>query len=348
MSFFNALLGAMNTGGAIYNDDKKFENTLIKDKASIDNTRANTALNRQAFSQNEKMNPLNIIGKENSNAGQLLNNKINQQSIDFNDQANPLIIKAKEIANMINQQSYDYNNQMNPLNIIGKELANTGAGYDNVTKNLSNQDAQRRLDDRTAFMANPDIAQSLKDAWQMNYATGGKSFNPSKGSATKPTILGTYNDAGFRTGNAVYDANTNTGIPINMQGQGNGQAPVDIQQVLGDAMSQTYGTQEFNSSANQADFNVRANEVYQSFLQQTNNPQQAQEMTKQYMFKQLGLDNDTEFGFLSDKELNYNPASSPSGVQSQPQLPVVASDEDFLALPKGSKFIDPNGNVRVK
>ncbi len=309
MSFFNALLGAMNDGASIYNNDKSFENTLIKDKASIDNTRANTALNRQAF--------------------------------DFNDVNNPIMIKAKELANKMSQQTYDFNAQKNPLTL-------EGLGLDNSSKSMANVDSQRRLDDRTAFMANPDIAQSLKDAWQMNYATGGKSFSPSKGDSAKPTILGTYNDAGFRTGNAVFDPSNNTGIPINMQGQGNGQPAMDIQKVLGDAIGQTYGTQEFNSNANQADFNVRANEVYQSFLQQTGNPQQAEEMTKQHMFKSLGLDDDMELGIFSDKELNYNPANQPSSVQSQSQLPVVASDQDFLALPKGSKFIDPNGNVRVK
>jgi hypothetical protein len=313
MSIFNALLGAMNKGAGIYNEDQSFENTLVKDRASIDNTRANTALNKQAF--------------------------------DFNDKKNPIMIKAQELANQISQQSYDQNALMNPLNVTGKKLTNEGVGFDNVGKNIQNVDSQRRLDDRTAFMNNPDIAQKLKDAWQMNYATGGKSFNPSSGSTAKPTILGTYNDAGFRTGNAVYDADNNTGTPINIQGQSNGQAPVNIQQVLGDAIGQTYGTQEFNSSANQADFNVKANEVYQAFLQQTNNPEQATEMTKNYMFKSLGLDNDTEAGFLSDKELDYNPSNM--GAPQQQQHPVVTTDEEYLALPAGTTYI-AGGQIRVK
>jgi len=290
-------------------DDTNFQNTLIKDKASIDNTRANTALNKQSF--------------------------------DFNDVNNPIMIKAKELANKMNQQTYDFNAQKNPMTL-------EGLGFDNASKSMANVDAQRRLDDRTAFMANPDIAQSLKDAWKMNYATGGKSFSPSKGDSAKPTILGTYNDAGFRTGNAVYNPANNTGIPINMQGQSGQQPTMDINKVLGDAMSQTYGTKEFNSTANQADFNVKANEVYQSFLQQTKNPQQAEELTKQYMFKTLGLDGDTEFGMFSDKELDYTPNNAPQQQQQQQQQPpTITTDEEYLALPAGTTYI-ADGQIRVK
>lgn len=345
MSIFNALLGAMNTGSGIYNADRQLDNTIIKDKASIDNTRANTALNRQSFDFNDKNNPIMIKARE-------LAHKISQQSFDQNALMNPLNVTGKELvnkglgwSNKTSEQTFNQKNKMNPLDLIAKQLTNTGLGFDNVGKNNQNTDSQRRLDDRTAFMANPDIPQNLKDAWQMNNAAGGKSFNPSSGKNGKPTILGTYNDAGFRTGNAVYDPGSNTGTPISIQGQSGGQTPINIQEVLGNAIEQTYGTQEFNDSANRADFNVRANEVYQAFLEQTNNPDQAAEMTKNFMNRSLSLDDDVELGFLSDKELDYNPGNL--GTAQQPQYPVITTDEEYLKLPVGTTYI-ADGQIRVK
>ena len=310
MSFFNALLGAINEGAGIYNDEKKFQGTLLKDKATYDNTRANTALNKQSFQHNELLNPL-------------------------------LLDKAK-LYNKSQQQIYDFNEANNPLLIRNNELTNEGQVASNLEKQWQNKDTERRYNAYDSVMANPDITDALKHAYQMNYATGGKSFNPSKGSTSKPQIIGTFNDAGMRTGSAYFDPTTGQGVPIPIQGGSQPSQSFNINDVLNDAIKQTYGTTEFNSDANRADFINSANEVYQSFLAQTKNPDQALELTKTQMFKQLGLDDDTELGFLSDKELNYTP------MQQTTQPVRLNSREEFDALPKGTPYILPNGQQGVK
>jgi hypothetical protein len=174
-----------------------------------------------------------------------------------------------------------------------------------------------------------------------------------KGGTTKPTFVYSYDELGNKTATYNYDPSTNSGTQINLNGVAqkmpDGTAPLPIGDVLKSAMSSNFGTSEFNETANRADFNVKANEVYQAFLRQTNDPAQAQAMTQEFMFKQLDLDGDDESwfgGLFYDKELDYTPNNQ--SVTPQSQLPIVSNDAEYMALPAGATFIDPQGNVRTK
>jgi hypothetical protein len=325
MSFTNALLGALNTGAGIYNKDQEWESKIIKDKASIDNTRANTALNRQAFDFNDLKNPIMLKAQE-------LANQISQQSYNYNNQMNPLNLTGKQINNQINQQSYDYNNQMNPLNITGKQ-------FENQSQQIKNRDDLDRFNAveivRNSFANNPDAL----DDFNAKRALGSSSWG--RNQPDKVDFQKIYSPDGLgQTGVGTYDPKTNSIVPIPVQGQRSTAPTTDVQSVIGDSINSIFGTKEFNSEANQADFNVRLNEVYQAFLNQTKNPDKAMELTKEVMFKQLSLDDDTT-NWFSDKELDY----TPSDTQQQP--PTITTDEEYLALPVGAQYI-ADGQLRVK
>jgi hypothetical protein len=347
MSFFNALLGAMNKGGSIYNEDKQFENTLLKDKATYDNTRSSTALNTQSFGHKEKINPF--------------------------------LVRGQELANMLNEQKHDFNTGNNPYLLENSKLTNIGVGYDNTKKFNENSSFK-------AFMDNPlNNAQTLNN-YQGTYgnarhnptnanklnmgqtlidiATGGgqpvthqgKQYEGqeqldalqtaisslmSSGKGSKIDLQKIFSPDGLgQTGYGRYDPVSQTIIPVPTQ---NNVSSVDAQSALNDSVSQTFGTTEFNNPANQAEYNIRANEVYQFFLDQTKDHNRAVALTNLEMNPQLKVDDD----WFTKPELDYTPNNNVLG-ETQPQLPIVSNDAEYMALPAGSKFIDPQGNVRTK
>jgi hypothetical protein len=341
MSFFNALLGAMNKGGGIYNEDKKFENTLLKDKATYDNTRSSTALNNQKFDFNTQLNP-DLLAKAK------MFNSLQGQQFDFNASNNPYLIDKNRLGNETSQQTLDFNTAYNPMRLQNQALTNAGQLNTNKKSYLDVQDQQGRFDTvdviRKALADNPEML----NRFNAQYAIGAKSsgFGTGKGTTTKPTFVHSYNpESGNKDGTFLYDPATNSGTRIQLEGatqrMPDGTKPLPIVDVLNEAMNTNFGTGEFNDTANRADFNVKANEVYQAFLKQTNDPVQAQSMTQEFMFKQLGLDDDTEFGPFSDKELDYTPSNAQQAVQ-------LKSKDEFDALPIGTAYILPNGQTGVK
>ncbi len=297
MSFFNALLGAINEGASTFNDEKAFRNTMVKDKATYENAMSNTALNKQKY--------------------------------NFNEQNDPLMLEAQKIANNINQQNFDFNTQKNPLTLRGME-------HDNHDKLWRNKDVERRYNAYDSVMANPSIADTLKHAYQMNYATGGKSFNPISNTekTTKPQIIGDYNAKGKRVGSGVVNADGSV-TPIGV--------PQGIQNVLQEAVTQYAEdntiNDEFDTDANRDLFYQEADKLYQYFLSQGQTPYQAEQSTKNQLMMQIQKDGD----IITPNEIVYQPITPNSE-----NLPTISTDEDYLALPKGTKFVDPEGNVRVK
>jgi hypothetical protein len=143
-----------------------------------------------------------------------------------------------------------------------------------------------------------------------------------------------------QTGYGRYDPVSQTIIPVPTQ---NNVSSVDAQSALNDSVSQTFGTTEFNNPANQAEYNIRANEVYQFFLDQTKDHNRAVALTNLEMNPQLKVDGD----WFTKPELDYTPNNNVLG-ETQPQLPIVSNDAEYMALPAGATFIDPQGNVRTK
>ncbi|MBT5228890.1 MAG: hypothetical protein HOM11_01305 [Methylococcales bacterium] len=258
-------------------DDTNFQNTLIKDKASIDNTRANTALNKQSF--------------------------------DFNDVNNPIMIKAKELANKMNQQTYDQNALMNPLNVTGKQLSNTGLGFDNQGKQIKNRDDQDRFNAvetvRNSFANNPD---ALND-FNAKRALGSSSWGRTNNSASaKPQVIKNYNTEGKITGSSIINAD-GSATPI--------LTPKPFEEVIANAVMQKANAEgannEFDTELNNDAFYAKTDELYRLFRDQGMGDQQARSMAIEQMMPQVKKDGD----WFSTDELVYKPSDMGAPQQQQ-------------------------------
>ncbi len=355
------ITGALLAGLSAVNDQKAWENQTAKDKVAYDNTRSSTALNRQSFDHKALNNPFVLRASE-------LANEMNQQTLDQNALMYPLNVTGKELTNTgvgyDNTKKFNENSSFkafmdNPLN-NAQTLNNYQGTYGNARHNPTNANklnmGQTLIDIATGggqpvtHQGKQYEGQEQLDALQTAISS---LMSSGKGGTTKPTFVYSYDELGNKIATYNYDPSTNAGTQINLNGVAqkmpDGTAPLPIGDVLKSAMSSNFGTSEFNETANRADFNVKANEVYQAFLRQTNDPAQAQAMTQEFMFKQLDLDGDNESwlgGLFYDKELDYTPNNQ--SVTPQSQLPIVSNDAEYMALPAGATFIDPQGNVRTK
>ena len=353
------ILQAINTSYGAYNGntadmyDAKVKGAQYKD------TLMNTKLKNQSHSQNELMNPMLAIAQELTNKinnqsfdfnainnpylidKNRLGNATTQQSLDYNALMNPLNIEgkgydntSKQLTNTKSQNQIDSRNAFitNPLNnaqTVNAYHGTAGNSQYNPT-NANKLNMGQTLVDIATGGGNPVTYQGQKFEGQdqldeLNKVIRSLMTSGKGGGSTKPTFVYDYDEMGNKTSTYNYDPTTNSGTKVELEGatqrMPDGSDPLPIAEVLNKAMNTTFGTGEFNETANQADFNIKANEAYQFFLGRTNDPAQAQAMTQTYMFKQLGLDGDNEFGFLSDKELDYTPNNEPFGGQQQ-QLPV--------------------------
>jgi len=152
--------------------------------------------------------------------------------------------------------------------------------------------------------------------------------------ANNRVVIPTLDDAGTRTGSSLLDKNSGEVTQVNMGATDQPSGQLDINHIMNKAVQSTYGTDEFNDENNRAMFINKANEVYQALISKNVPHDQAIQKTREILFKSLKLDDDASFGFLSDKELDY--------------VPVINNDADYLSLPVGTKYVDDQGNIRVK
>jgi len=310
------MLGAMNDGMSMYNDELEWKREFDQKKKTMDKKNSELKLKEQEFQHNALLNPdilkkakLEVTRMEQQNQG--FTNKTNAFDTFMN---NPSLSSATK-NNMYGMRS--------------------GVGYD-PTKNaeLEMKDALMSLIQAQGGM-NEGVASYKGQQYQGDtlnvLETILKALDPQ---ANNRVVIPTLDDAGTRTGSSLLDKNSGEVTQVNMGATDQPSGQLDINHIMNKAVQSTYGTDEFNDENNRAMFINKANEVYQALISKNVPHDQAIQKTREILFKSLKLDDDASFGFLSDKELDY--------------VPVINNDADYLSLPVGTKYVDDQGNIRVK
>jgi len=293
MSFFSALLGAINQGANTYNDEQDFQRMMMKDKVGLDSTRAKTKLTNQIYAQNEQLNPTKIEDAMAILTGRGLDNDKKQRAFDWareylnNSLTTPDaarnykgLIGAGSSFSPTNQATLDNKNTM-------VEIANAMAQKDLGMPTVSvGYQGQQYSGDTLAVLQNALTEISSRSSSPVNKQF--KTYQKEDGT----TVIGYFDP---ETG--VFTEDTSN------------IAPMGIMNTINAAIEERYpeADGEFDSDANYKLFVQKANEVYQGFITQGMDMLAAEQATKQIMLSMLSEDDDLQFGFLSDRELIYTP-----------------------------------------